>query len=71
MAHLQLRRKNSNDRVLPVYYSDNYISLAPNETRTITIEAASSDLKKQMPLVLVDGWNVSEVKPVRTSKCSH
>jgi len=58
MAHLQLRRKRSDERVLPVYYSDNYVSLVPNETRTITIEAATSDLKGEAALVLVDGWNV-------------
>jgi hypothetical protein len=58
MAHLQLRRKRSGERVLPVYYSDNYVSLLPNETRTITIEAATSDLKGDDALVVADGWNV-------------
>jgi len=57
MAHVQLRKKNG-ERVLPVYYSDNYVSLTPNESRTITIEAATSDLKGEA-LVVVDGWNVS------------
>jgi hypothetical protein len=28
MAHVQLRRK-SGERVLPVFYSDNYVSLVP------------------------------------------
>jgi beta-mannosidase len=58
MAHLQLHRQRSNDRVLPVYYTDNYISLVPNESKTITIEAALSDLKGEIPLILVDGWNI-------------
>ena len=58
MTHLQLRRKRDRERVLPVYYSDNYVSLVPNETRTITIEAATPDLKGEAALVLVDGWNV-------------
>jgi Exo-beta-D-glucosaminidase Ig-fold domain len=58
MAHVQLRRKKSGERVLPVYYSDNYVSLAPNESRTITIEAATADLKGDAGLVLLDGWNV-------------
>ena len=51
-------RKGSGERVLPVYYSDNYVSLVPNESRTITIEAATSDLKGEAALVVVDGWNV-------------
>jgi hypothetical protein len=58
MAHVQLRRKGSGERVLPVYYSDNYVSLVANESRTITIEAATADLKGEAALVLVDGWNV-------------
>jgi beta-mannosidase len=55
---VQLRRKGSSERVLPVYYSDNYVSLVPNESRTITIEADTSELKGEVGLVLVDGWNV-------------
>jgi beta-galactosidase/beta-glucuronidase len=58
MAHVQLRRK-SGERVLPVFYSDNYISLVPGESRTITMEAAESDLKGEDALVVLDGWNVS------------
>jgi hypothetical protein len=58
MAHIQLRRK-SGQRVLPVFYSDNYVSLLPNETRTISIDAAESDFKGEDALIVVDGWNVS------------
>jgi hypothetical protein len=62
MTHLQLHRK-SGARVLPVFYSDNYISLVPGETRTATIEAATSDLHGEDATVQVDGWNVS-ITPV-------
>ena len=60
MSHLQLRRR-SGDRVLPVYYSDNYISLVPNETKTITVEADQKALKGEDALIAVDGWNISVV----------
>ena len=63
MAHVQLRRKSSGERVLPVFYSDNYVWLAAGESRTITIDAALADLKGDTPLVVVDGWNV-DVTPV-------
>jgi hypothetical protein len=69
MAHLQLRRKTSGDRVLPVFYSDNYISLAPGESRTITIDTALADLKGDTPLVVLDGWNV-DVTPVTNADCA-
>jgi beta-galactosidase/beta-glucuronidase len=59
MAHVQLRRQHSGERVLPVYYSDNYISLLPNETRTFTIEAALKDFNGEDALVMVDGWNTT------------
>jgi hypothetical protein len=58
MAHLQLRRK-SGERVLPVFYSDNYVSLVPDETKTITIDAAQDDFKGEKALIAVDGWNVT------------
>jgi hypothetical protein len=72
MAHLQLRRRpdstsrlrtDSGERVLPVFYSDNYISLAPGESRAVTVDAALADLKGDTPLVVVDGWNI-DVTPV-------
>jgi beta-mannosidase len=63
MTHLQLHKKGAGGRVLPVFYSDNYLSLVPGETRTVTIEAATKDLAGDAPLLLVDGFNV-KVKPV-------
>jgi len=69
MAHLQLRRQNSGVRVLPVYYTDNYVSLVPNETRTITVEAAKADLKGEKPLLAVDGWNIG-VTPASSSSAA-
>jgi hypothetical protein len=58
MTHVQLRRK-SGERVLPVFYSDNYVSLVPDETKTITVEAAKNDFRGEEALIVVDGWNVS------------
>ena len=61
MAHLQLRGLHSRVRILPAYASDNYVSLVPNESRTLTIEADLSAFNGEDPLVTVDGWNVSVV----------
>jgi mannosylglycoprotein endo-beta-mannosidase len=58
MAHLQLHQKVSGKRVLPVFYSDNYMSLVPGESRTVTIQAATKDLNGEPAEVLVDGFNV-------------
>jgi hypothetical protein len=59
MAHMQLRRQKSGQRVLPVFYSDNYVSLVPGETRTIAIEAAAGDFNGENALLVFDGWNVT------------
>ena len=69
MTHLQLRRQSTGQRVLPVFYSDNYFSLLPHESKTITIEASNADLQGDKPLVVVDGWNVA-VAPVATGDCA-
>jgi len=66
MSHLQLRDAKTNDRILPVFYSDNYISLTPGETRTITISFATTDLHGDQPLLTLDGWNVG-VAPTHTA----
>jgi hypothetical protein len=58
MAHVQMRRKSS-QRVLPVFYSDNYVSLVPGETKAIEVEAAASEFKGEASLIVVDGWNVT------------
>jgi len=63
MSHLQLHQKKSGKRVLPVFYSDNYLSLIPGESTTVTIEAATKDFQGDDPLIEVDGYNV-DVKPV-------
>ena len=59
MAHMQLRRQKSGQRVLPAFYSDNYISLTPDETRTITVESSVSDFNGDNALLVFDGWNVT------------
>src|SRR5271168_2745318 len=63
LSHLQLHQKKSGRRVLPVFYSENYISLLPGESATVSIEAATKDLQGDSPLIEVDGFNV-DVKPV-------
>ena len=59
MAHVQLRRQGSGERLLPVFYSDNYVSLLPGENSTISIEADARDLGGDKPRVILDGWNVT------------
>ena len=58
LAHVQLHAAKTGARVLPAYYSDNYVSLPPKARKTVTVEVASAALAGDEPRVLVDGWNV-------------
>jgi beta-galactosidase/beta-glucuronidase len=47
-------------RVLPAYYSDNYVNLAPRESRDIDIEGITAAALKDAAKVEVRGWNVPD-----------
>lgn len=52
----------TNERVLPAYYSDNYVSLLPGESKAMTIRVPDGK-KPAGGLVLgLRGWNVPEKK---------
>ena len=52
---------NGGNEVLPVTYTDNYISLWPGASTTITARYASSDLAGQPPYLRVRGYNIPTV----------
>lgn len=70
LTHLQLRKAKTLDRVLPVFYSDNYLSLVPGEQRKITISAATASLGGETPWIAVDGFNVDVTSREGTVKIS-
>jgi exo-1,4-beta-D-glucosaminidase len=45
--------------ILPSMWDDNYVSLLPGETRTLTAHWRPEDAAGATPTVSVDGWNVS------------
>jgi exo-1,4-beta-D-glucosaminidase len=46
------------EEALPVLWEDNYVSLLPGETRTITATYRVRDLGGAPPRLVVTGWNV-------------
>jgi hypothetical protein len=46
-------------RLLPVFYTDNYLSILPGESKTITLDYTPHP-GAPAPLVSVRGWNVAE-----------
>jgi hypothetical protein len=55
MIKLTLKDVATGQRILPAYYSENYVSLLPGEARTITIAFPAGDSK---PAIGLRGWNL-------------
>ena len=56
---LTLVNASDGARILPAYYSDNYVSLLPGETKVVEIEFPASAAKGQ-PKVNLRGWSLAE-----------
>jgi hypothetical protein len=48
--------KDSGKRVLPVFYSDNYVSVLPGERDTIFIDTEKSTTPESLK-IHINGWN--------------
>ena len=55
-SKLTLRDSKTGRRILPAYYSDNYFSLLPGQSRDLRIESTAAG---QEPQVDLDGWNIT------------
>ncbi|MGI4865826.1 MAG: glycoside hydrolase family 2 protein [Janthinobacterium lividum] len=54
---LALLNPATQKRILPIFYSDNYVSVLPGESRIITLDYTPTS-EVPAPLVSVEGWNV-------------
>jgi hypothetical protein len=55
LVKLTLKDASTGDRILPAYYSENYVSLLPGEERTVFIEFPGGAVK---PAIGLRGWNL-------------
>ena len=55
LVKLTLENAVTGRRILPAYYSENYVSLLPEESRTITIAFPAGESK---PNITLRGWNL-------------
>jgi beta-galactosidase/beta-glucuronidase len=58
MVKLKVVRIKSRERILPVIFSDNFVSLMPGEKRTITMELEDADTRGEKPDVAIEGFNI-------------
>ncbi|MGH9543498.1 MAG: hypothetical protein ACRD2H_16655, partial [Terriglobales bacterium] len=58
LVRLRITQGPGGPDVLPIFWQDNYISLLPGESRTLTAGYALGELHGAAPMLAVDGWNV-------------
>jgi hypothetical protein len=58
MLRLKVVGEKSAERILPVYFSDNYVSLMPGEEKSITMRLQQRDTRGEKPKVEVSGFNL-------------
>jgi len=56
---LSLLNTKTNERLLPVFYSDNYITVLPGETKTVLMDYDPA-IYNGMPALSISGWNLKE-----------
>ena len=59
MIRLQVKGKNTGERILPVFFSDNYFSLLPGDEKTVTMTFCHRDTRGEKPIVTVSGFNLA------------
>ena len=59
LTRLRLVKGKEQQEILPVFWSDNYLTLLPGEKRTVSVSVRFSELGAARPKLLVDGFNVS------------
>ena len=62
---LQVLSSKTSQRVLPVFYQDNYISLVPGAVRELRIDFAAADVPSgEDPRIWIEGWNVARTQVI-------
>ena len=65
-VHLRALKGKSGDDILPVLFSDNYLELAPGETRVVHCTYAAQDAGSFKAFFALTAWNVdSEIQADR------
>jgi exo-1,4-beta-D-glucosaminidase len=57
-VHLRALKGKTGDDILPVIFEDNYLLLAPGESREINCSYESKDVGNTVPFILTSAWNV-------------
>ena len=58
-VHLTVLKSKDGSDIAPVYWSDNYLTLMPGESRNLTASYPVKLLGGDTSYIQVDGWNVA------------
>ena len=58
MIRLKVVGKKSGERMLPVFFSDNFFALMPGDSKVVTIKLKDEDTRGEKPIVDISGFNL-------------
>lgn len=58
MVRLKVTGQKTGERMLPVFFSDNFFSLIPGEEKTVTMKIRNEDTRGEKPVVEISGFNL-------------
>ena len=61
-VHLRALKGKDGDDILPVIFEDNYLLLAPGESRTISCSYENKYAGGETPFISISGWNIDAAK---------
>jgi exo-1,4-beta-D-glucosaminidase len=67
-VHAELKNERKGYDIAPVLWDDNYISLLPGESSTLSATVRTRDLLELTPAIVVQGWNISAEKSNRSPR---
>lgn len=56
----ELANATSKTAILPAFWSDNYVSLLPNESKVLRVKCYKKDTENKEPIIKIKGYNLSE-----------
>jgi|GEM_PF-1674227 len=58
MVRLKVTGNKTGERILPVFFSDNYVFLMPGDEKVITMRLSDRDTRREKPGVVISGFNI-------------
>jgi len=57
---LKVKGRESNELILPAFWSENYVSILPGEEKELTVRINNADLKGEEPVLEIKGINMDQ-----------